>query len=92
MINLNLRCRLKQKWFWLAIIPATLLLITQVCAIFGVSIDTALIGEQLAAVVNTVFLILAILGIVVDPTTEGIGDSALAMTYEAPKPKESEEG
>ena len=92
MINLNLRCRLKQKWFWLAIIPATLLLITQIGAIFGFQIDTALIGEQLAAVVNTVFLILAILGIVVDPTTEGLGDSALAMTYEAPKPKESEEG
>ena len=85
---INLKCRIKQKWFWLAIIPATLLLITQVCAIFGVQIDTALIGEQLAAVVNTVFLILAILGIVVDPTTEGIGDSALAMTYEYPKPKD----
>ena len=89
---INIKVRIKQKWFWLAIIPATLLLITQVCAIFGVQVDTALIGEQLAAVVNTVFLILAILGIVVDPTTEGISDSTLAMTYDIPKPKESEEG
>ena len=89
---INIKVRIKQKWFWLAIIPAVLMLITQIGAIFGFQIDTALIGEQLAAVVNTVFLILAILGIVVDPTTEGISDSALAMTYEAPKPKESEEG
>lgn len=89
---INWKVRIKNKNFWLAIIPAVLLLITQVGAIFGFQIDTALIGEQLAAVVSTVFLILTILGIVTDPTTEGISDSALAMTYEAPKPKESEEG
>lgn len=84
---INWKVRIKNKNFWLAIIPAVLLLITQIGAIFGIQIDTALIGEQLAAVVSTVFLILTILGIVTDPTTEGIGDSALAMTYETPKPK-----
>ena len=89
---INWKVRIKNKNFWLAIIPAVLLLITQIGAIFGLQIDTALIGEQLAAVVSTIFLILTILGIVTDPTTEGIGDSALAMTYETPKPKESEEG
>lgn len=84
---INWKVRIKNKNFWLAIIPAVLLLITQIGAIFGLQIDTALIGEQLAAVVSTVFLILTILGIVTDPTTEGISDSALAMTYEEPKPK-----
>lgn len=87
---INWKVRIKNKNFWLAIIPAVLLLITQIGAIFGIQIDTALIGEQLAAVVSTVFLILTILGIVTDPTTEGISDSALAMTYEKPKPKEVE--
>lgn len=89
---INWKVRIKNKNFWLAIIPAVLLLITQIGAIFGIQIDTAIIGEQLAAVVSTIFLILTILGIVTDPTTEGISDSALAMTYDAPKPKESEEG
>jgi len=89
---INWKVRIKNKNFWLAIIPAVLLLITQVGAIFGIQIDTALIGEQLAAVVSTVFLILTILGIVADPTTEGMSDSALAMTYEKPKPKEAAEG
>lgn len=87
---INWKVRIKNKNFWLAIIPAVLLLITQIGAIFGLQIDTALIGEQLAAVVSTVFLILTILGIVTDPTTEGIGDSTLAMSYEVPKPKEVE--
>ena len=84
---INWKVRIKNKNFWLAIIPAVLLLITQIGAIFGIQIDTALIGDQLAAVVSTVFLILTILGIVTDPTTEGISDSTLAMTYEEPKPK-----
>lgn len=87
---INWKVRIKNKNFWLAIIPAVLLLITQIGAIFGIQIDTALIGEQLAAVVSTIFLILTILGIVTDPTTEGIGDSTLAMSYEVPKPKEVE--
>lgn len=87
---INWKVRIKNKNFWLAIIPAVLLLITQIGAIFGLQIDTALIGEQLAAVVSTVFLILTILGIVTDPTTAGIGDSALAMTYEIPKPREED--
>ena len=84
---INWKVRIKNKNFWLAIIPAVLLLITQIGAIFGIQIDTAIIGEQLAAVVSTIFLILTILGIVTDPTTEGISDSALAMTFDAPKPK-----
>ena len=84
---INWRIRIRNRNFWLAIIPAVLLLITQIGAIFGYQIDTALIGEQLAAVVSTVFLILTILGIVTDPTTEGISDSELAMTYSIPKPK-----
>lgn len=87
---INWRVRIRNKNFWMAIIPAVLLLITQVCAVFGVQIDTAVISEQLLAIVSTVFVILTILGIVTDPTTEGISDSALAMTYEYPKPKEGE--
>lgn len=87
---INWRVRIKQKYFWISIIPAVLLLITQVCAVFGVNIDTVVISEQLLAIVNTVFIILAILGIVADPTTEGISDSSLAMTYDKPKPKEAE--
>ena len=89
---INWKARIKQKYFWISIIPAVLLLITQICAVFGVQVDTTVISEQLLAIVNTIFVILAILGIVVDPTTEGVTDSALAMTYESPKPKEAAEG
>ena len=44
---------------------------------------SALVGKILA-VVDAVFALLVILGIVVDPTTAGVADSARAMTYVEP--------
>lgn len=83
---INWKTRIKSKTFWLALIPAILVLI-QVCAApFGYQWDFAGLQSQLVAIVNAVFVLLAILGIVVDPTTEGVRDSQLAMTYDKPKP------
>lgn len=84
---INWKVRLSNKNFWLAIIPAILLLIQVVAEVFGFTIDLGEMGTKLIAVVNAVFVVLAILGIVTDPTTEGVGDSKLAMTYEEPKKK-----
>ena len=44
-------------------------------------------NEQLAAIINALFAVLMILGIVNDPTTDGIADSKQALTYKAPKKK-----
>ncbi len=82
---MNWKVRIRNKTFWLAIIPAILLLIQQICAVFGIAIDISGLSDQLLGIVGTVFGILSILGIVVDPTTYGIGDSELAMTYTEPK-------
>lgn len=82
---INWTVRVKNKLFWLALIPAVLLLVTSVAAVFGYELNFTELGEKLAAVVEAVFAVLAILGIVVDPTTEGVKDSRLAMTYDEPK-------
>ena len=82
---INWKVRLKNKTFWLSLIPAILLLIQVVAAPFGLVFDFGELGNQLLAIVNAVFAILAILGIVTDPTTAGVGDSAQALTYEEPK-------
>lgn len=88
-MNINWNVRIRNKWFWITIIPLVLLLVQQVLAIFGVTLDLGGLQEQLVAVVGTVFAILAALGIVVDMTTEGIGDSERAMAYEEPYPKDA---
>lgn len=82
---INWIVRIKNKNFWLAIIPAVLLLMQTVAAVFGYSLDFGDLGDKLLAVVNAVFALLVILGVVVDPTTQGVGDSAQAKTYIYPK-------
>ena len=82
---INWTVRLKNKNFWIAFIPAILLLIQAVGKVFGFELDFGELGENLLNVVNAVFVVLALLGIVTDPTTAGVGDSTLAMTYEVPK-------
>ena len=82
---INWKVRVRNRNFWLALIPAMLLLIQAVAAVFGVSVDLGDLGDKLIAVVNAAFVMLAILGIVTDPTTSGISDSQQAMTYDKPK-------
>lgn len=85
---INWKVRIRNKQFWIALIPAILLLIQVIAAVFGYTLDLGDLGNKLLAVVNAVFAVLAILGIVTDPTTAGVSDSALALTYEKPKAKE----
>lgn len=81
---INWQVRIKNKQFWLTLIPAVLLLIQVVAAVFGFTIDLGDLGNRLLDVVNAVFAVLVILGVVTDPTTEGVGDSIRALGYEKP--------
>lgn len=82
---INWTVRIKNKNFWLAVIPAVLLLIQTVAAVFGYTLDVGDIGNRLIAVVNAVFGVLVILGVVNDPTTAGISDSKQAQNYITPR-------
>lgn len=84
-MNINWIARVKNKNFWLTLIPAVLLLIQTVAAVFGFTLDFGELGNQLLSVVNALFAVLVILGVVNDPTTAGIGDSKQALTYTEPK-------
>ena len=81
MKKINWIVRIKNKAFWVALIPAILLLIQAIAAVFGLTIDLGDLGDKLLTVINALFAILAILGVVVDPTTPGTGDSERALTY-----------
>ncbi len=83
-MKINWTVRINNKNFWAALIPAVLLLIQVVAEVFGFTLDLGDMGEKLLAVVNALFAVLAILGIVTDPTTEGLRDSDRAMTYQEP--------
>lgn len=86
-MNINWKVRIKNKNFWLALIPAVLLLVQTVLVPFGYKWDFGVLGQQLTAIINAVFAVLSILGVVTDPTTEGVSDSTQAMSYDSPKKK-----
>lgn len=80
--DINWQIRIKNKTFWLTLIPAVLLLVQAVSAPFGYTWDFVVLNQQLAAIINALFAVLAILGVVTDPTTKGVGDSERALTYD----------
>lgn len=82
---INWKVRAKNKTFWLALVPAFLLLIQAVAQVFNVSLDFTNLNKDLLGVVNALFTVLAIIGVVADPTTKGLSDSTQALTYSKPK-------
>lgn len=85
---MNWKVRLKNKAFWMALIPAIVLSIQAVAAIFGYSLDLAELQDKIIAAIDALFAVAVIVGVCIDPTTEGISDSARAMTYDKPYSEE----
>lgn len=83
-MKINWIVRIKNKNFWISVIPAIALIVQAVAAVFGYTLDFSSLVGKILAVVDAVFALLVILGIVVDPTTSGIGDSKRALGYEKP--------
>lgn len=82
-MNINWKLRLKNKTTLTALIMALVALVYQVLGVCGVVPRVA--QDQVTTIVSMVINILCLLGIVVDPTTAGVGDSERAMTYKEPR-------
>ena len=82
-MNINWMLRLKNKTTLISLITVTLTFVYSILGIFGIvpSIGQNELQQTLVMLVQ----LLVVLGIVVDPTTEGISDSKQAMEYEEPK-------
>lgn len=73
---INLKLRLKNKVTLVALISAVFVMLGQ----FGLEIP-----HNIQEGVNTLLMILVLLGIVVDPTTKGVADSEQALNYNEPR-------
>ena len=51
-MKINWTVRIKNKAFWVTIIPAVLLLAQQICAMFGVELNIAGVSNQLVSIVE----------------------------------------
>ena len=81
MKNINWKLRFKNKATLLAIASTVILLAQQL----GFKLP-----DNIADIVNTFLTLLVLLGVINDPTTEGISDSPKALTYVEPKKKPGE--
>lgn len=79
----NWKVRLKHKQFWVALVALLLVLANQVAQIFGYNIE--IYNAQITSITETVLTILGLLGVVIDPTTQGTSDSYEALHYNKPK-------
>lgn len=73
---INFKLRLQNKTTLIALISAVFLMLQQ----FGLHVP-----NNIQEGVNTLVVILVILGIVTDPTTKGVADSEQALNYHEPK-------
>ena len=84
-MRINLPVRMKNPWFWVGLCGTIL-------AAMGVSPEMftswGAVWEAVVNLINNPFMlvsvVLAVLGVFVDPTSSGISDSKRALSYKSP--------
>ena len=80
-MKINLKLRLQNKQFIIAIVSAILLLVGQIAGLFGYAFDGET-SQTIMDIVNTVLSILVAVGVVQDPTTSGLSDDDEVLSTE----------
>ena len=78
-MKINWKARFKNKAFVVTFSMLILTFVYQVLGLFGVVPSVS--ENEVANITTMVTNILAAIGVLVDPTTEGMSDSERAMTY-----------
>lgn len=82
-MQINWKLRLKNKVTLTAIILGVVGIVYKILAMLG--IVPPISENEVVEIVLLVIELLVLLGVVVDPTTAGVGDSQQAMGYEKPR-------
>lgn len=82
-MKINWKVRMQHKQFWVSLIALLIVLANQIAGIFNV--DITIYSNQVTGISETILMILALMGIIVDPTTSGASDSSQALRYDKPK-------
>lgn len=82
-MRINWKVRFKNKTWLVTFLLAVLAFIYQIFGMFDIvpPVTQDMATQLISAVIN----ILVAVGVVIDPTTAGAGDSQRAMTYDSPK-------
>lgn len=88
-MKINWKIRIKNPIFWTTVIPAAVSFLYCVMGAFG--IVPALTENMVLNLASAVITALTVVGVLVDPTTAGLSDSHMAMTYKAPRADDTDE-
>ncbi len=78
-MRINIKARLKNKTFLISFSALAIAFVYQVLSLFGFTPEIS--ENEVVNVFSIVINILACVGVIVDPTTDGMNDSDRAMTY-----------
>ena len=81
-MKINLKVRFKNPVFWLTVIPAVVTLVYTILGAFDVV--PSLSQDVVVNIVTTLISALTTVGVLIDPTTKGVGDSERALEYDVP--------
>lgn len=81
-MQMNWKVRFKNKVWLTSFISLIVTFTYTLLGLFGVV--PSISQNTVMQVVNQFLLLLSMVGVIVDPTTEGISDSDRAMTYDEP--------
>lgn len=81
-MKINWKVRLRNKTWLMSIIALIITFVYDLLAML--EIVPAVTEDWLMSIVQTVLTLLTALGVVIDPTTQGMGDSERAMMYQEP--------
>lgn len=82
-MDINWKLRFQNKATLTAIVLGVVALVYQILGLLGI---TPTVSEnEIINIVGMIINLLVLLGVVVDPTTAGVGDSELAKSYDQPK-------
>ena len=84
MNKINWKVRIKNKNFWLALVPALALLAQAFANIFNFKLEFGDTVDKILVFINVLFAFLVLVGVVNDPTTAGLTDSTRALEYHKP--------
>lgn len=82
-MKINWKLRLQNKTTLIAVVAQVIAIVYALLALAG--IVPGIPQDAVSQVCYMLVELLCLLGIVVDPTTKGVGDSANAMSYTKPK-------
>ena len=85
-MKVNFKVRAKNPYFWIGLVGVILAAMGVDASMFT---SWGAVWDALVGLVTNPFMLwsvsLAVIGVLVDPTTKGIADSSQALTYDKPK-------